>query len=475
MGEQVRVRFVTEHDQYRVTDAPFVLPQKFGRKGLSEVINHLLEPSPEHAVPFDFSINGQLLRTQLKTFLVASRVNLEEVVSIEYMPALSLSDESKTADAPAWVGSLSVLLDQGQHQQKKKQASAEVVSIIAGCYDGTCTSTTHSAGGSLSAMSAATPCHADPVRAVKTWQSGGRSFLATASKDMTLKCWSLAGGPSGEGQPPPQMLANLSGHFGSVESVDFWGDNGLLLSGDWAGNICGWGLAKILQGGEGQEGEAEDEDEEGGRQSSSRRKKTKTGRDSSAPAAKPELRPALTIRAHSQCVSSICVGSSSSSSSSSPFATIMLSASWDHSIKTWDLNTQDCTATLVSNKVVTSLSLSSSAASSGAVLTAHPDGKCRLWDLRSNTGGDCRVFSCGDAASASAGQWVSQVAWHPSKSTVFASADYAGVVRLWDTRASTPLGAVEAHDGKALCCAWAGEENLLSGGSDCKLVSTPLC
>ena len=106
-GDKVRVRFVTSHDSFRVTDAPFVIPQKLGRYGLSEVVNHLLSSNSESAQPFDFSINGVLLRSQLKTFLRAHRTNLEEIVTIEYQPALSLSDESEVLETPAWVGSLS--------------------------------------------------------------------------------------------------------------------------------------------------------------------------------------------------------------------------------------------------------------------------------------------------------------------------------------------------------------------------------
>lgn len=39
---QVRVRFVTKHERYRVTEAPFAVPARLTRFGLSEVVNHLL-------------------------------------------------------------------------------------------------------------------------------------------------------------------------------------------------------------------------------------------------------------------------------------------------------------------------------------------------------------------------------------------------------------------------------------------------
>jgi hypothetical protein len=48
-------------------------------------------------------------------------LNTEDVIVIEYMPAISLTDEGKTVEAPAWVGSL--VIDHNKN-------------VIAGCYDG---------------------------------------------------------------------------------------------------------------------------------------------------------------------------------------------------------------------------------------------------------------------------------------------------------------------------------------------------
>lgn len=92
---QVRVRFVTKIDQYRVVDTPFAVPARLTRYGLSEVINHLLSQGaraaplehvrnagarhssprsrrlrwPDPPVPFDFMIGGVLLRTSLQRFM----------------------------------------------------------------------------------------------------------------------------------------------------------------------------------------------------------------------------------------------------------------------------------------------------------------------------------------------------------------------------------------------------------------------
>ena len=466
-GVKVRVRFVTSHDAYRVTDAPFVLPQKLGRYGLSEVVNHLLGSSEPQ--PFDFSIQGVLLRSQLKTFLQTHRVSLEEIVTIDYYPALSLSEEAEVLDTPAWVGSLTCAI---------------AGTVIAGCYDGSVQIGEWSGvrdGGGLTSVFAHP--QGQPIRAVAAWRGGGGggggqpltaageaglAYLATASKDLTVKLWTLGdagGGSRGKGGKAAgkqaaastsmsmHQVAELTGHINSVESVRLWGERSVLLSGDWAGNVFGWNLSQL-----GSWGQADD---------AQSKKKMKTGTNvvgGSKPTLR-EVKSAFIVRAHSQAVSCICVVDQQGQGSSR-----VLTSSWDHSIKEWDMNTQNCIATVVSNKVVTGMSVGGE--NGGTVLTSHPDGKTRLWDLRTSSAGG--TGECRSIYASSTAQWVSDVAWHPSNDKVFAAADYAGIVRIWDTRSSTaPLGSTEAHDGKALCCAWdmdvEGNASILSGGSDCRI------
>ena len=155
----------------------------------------------------------------------------------------------------------------------------------------------------------------------------------------------------------------------------------------------------------------------------------------------------------------------------------MYSCSWDHSLKEWDVERQDPIAAFTSDsKAFSSLHLNES---SRIIGTSHNDGKIRLWDTRSGrTENSCLKISNGPST-----QWVSSFRWHPdeTQASVFATTDYAGVLRIWDVRAtSSPLDTTNAHDGKALCCAWveirANEESnvtdarsLYSGGSDCQI------
>jgi ribosome biogenesis protein YTM1 len=89
-GAKVRVRFTTTSEQYRITDAPFAIPSKLNRSGLSEIVNHMLRESEnddDHVrQPFDFMIGGRLVRMALHKFIAVHRLNTEDIITIEYFP-----------------------------------------------------------------------------------------------------------------------------------------------------------------------------------------------------------------------------------------------------------------------------------------------------------------------------------------------------------------------------------------------------
>ncbi|KAJ1426453.1 WD40-repeat-containing domain protein [Ochromonadaceae sp. CCMP2298] len=427
---QIRVRFVTSFDEFRITDAPFAVPDKLGRKGLGDVVNHLLEA--EEARSFDFAINEVLVRMPLHKFMQTYRLSTEEITTVEYFPAASLSDESEQADAPSWVGALDVC--------------AGVVA--AGCYDGQIKLFTADLQdiGSLQA-------HQDPVRAVLAWEGEAR-YLASASKDQTVNIWRDT---SKKGKPQFTLAATLGGHVNSVESLgrstglDSSTPSEWLYSGDWTGNVFIWDLTSIY-----------------GESSSGQGGGSKKRRGDKGAVAVGAVKPLHVIKAHSQSVSGICT------SLSTQFGAKVLTCSWDHSLKQWDMARQDCVSTLVCSKAFTSIDCQMTSAGLTPVISSHPDGKVRLWDLREMSG---ESSNSAKATFGKAGQWVSQVRWLPDSSTLFAASSYAGVVSLWDVRSSVPLARSEVHGGKALCLHCLGGEGgegatVLSGGSDCLLKAT---
>jgi len=417
---KVRVQFVTKHEEFRVAETPFAIPATLARAGLSEVINHFLELETPQS--FDFLIQNKLVRTSLKKFIRLYQLNTEDVIVIEYMPAISLTDEGKTVEAPAWVGSL--VIDHNKN-------------VIAGCYDGQI-----QVLNDKKDILTSVQLHQEPIRCMTMFNDSSAKYLATASKDQTIKCWKIDYQKSGK-KPAYNVVqhSNLVGHVNSVESLTFNGDK-IILSGDYSGNIFGWSSTIGSSNAE----------------ETNVKKKSKSNKGDNNPTA-VDCKPMMTIRGHAQCISALQCPETNKNQ--------LFSASWDHTLKIWDIERQDCVATYGGGKVITSLDYS---LHNNLIATSHPDGRIRMWDTRLSTE-NTSVQSFTNSSSTK--QWISQVKWKSDSDSVFASTDYDGALRVWDLRSNVPLITNEVHNGKALCLLW-HDNVIVSGGSDCTVQYTPL-
>ena len=73
---------------------PFAVPGKLTRYGLSEVINHLLALDPPK--PFDFLVDGELVRTSLEKLLLRKGISAESILDVEYIPAVGPPSDEAT-------------------------------------------------------------------------------------------------------------------------------------------------------------------------------------------------------------------------------------------------------------------------------------------------------------------------------------------------------------------------------------------
>jgi ribosome biogenesis protein YTM1 len=421
-----------------VSDAPFVIPARLGRKGLSLTVSHLL--NTDEPLSFDFQIGDQLLRSPLHKFLSTYRYSSEEIVTIRYFIASQIiEDEGPTNELPAWISAL--------------DTSFSPTQCVAACYDGILRVVDNQSLEVVHEVSA----HDEAIRAVAVWQpdTENETFVGTSSKDTSIKVWSFSNNP---GSASGSLLTRLDSHLSSVEALCHWKQN-LLLSGDWNGNMLVWDISGVLANKEiaGQEKAKDD--------MASKKRKTSASTANTASFEASELRPLFTLKAHSQAISRICVSGSKAYSSS-----------WEHSVKLWDLERQDNTFTINCVKVVTDMSVQSTG---GALIaTSHPDGRVRVWDERRREGA-AALGQPSDVA------WVSSVKWHgqgaesENGALLLGSVDYSGRVNLWDLRHHTkPVASTEAHAGKVLCMDWVhkgkegSNEAILSGGSDCSIRAT---
>lgn len=353
----ILVRFTTTYEEYRVSDSPFSVPANLGRIGLSEVINHLLEA--EDGIPFDFLVNGHLLRSPFGKFVAHYQISTEDIINVEYFPAVTASEDTNTQEGDSWIGCIQVVND--------KYA-------FAGSYDGNVMVFDPNNLSVTSNISS----HSESIRALTAWESTQKANhinLATASKDTTIKVWehNISANSS-------NLLYTLKGHVNSVESITRISlpnsGEDILLSGDWNGNLLGWKLAA----------KTVEDDNEAPTHSKKKRKVT----DQKAEVIQ-DIKPFFTQKAHNQSITSIF--------STSSFTSVYTS-SWDHSFKLWDLDKLDSILTINCSKVITSLDVSSA----DRIATSHPDGRVRIWDTKTKEASNVPVLSFGKT-----NNWISQV------------------------------------------------------------------
>ncbi|PKK59191.1 ribosome biogenesis protein WDR12 [Rhizophagus irregularis] len=103
---QVQVRFVTKQTEYAVTDTPMIVPAKLKRYGLSEIINHLL--GFEKPLPFDFMIDNLFLRTSLLEYLENSGLSTENIITIEYVESMLPPTPLSSFQHDDWISSVKI-------------------------------------------------------------------------------------------------------------------------------------------------------------------------------------------------------------------------------------------------------------------------------------------------------------------------------------------------------------------------------
>lgn len=484
-GVQVRISLKlassVQDRSLEVPTEPIAVPADIGRKGLSAVLNHLLgrkvtkdkkrddesEDDEEEdddddqdgklaPITFEFIMagtNNRLLRKGVEKEARQYGISLEEALSITYFPATTAPDLSEEQEQlPDWVSRLAY----SNHKDSSSSASRLVCS---GCYDGTMHlfKQQESGGGEEEALEKlqTVTVATGPMKALAMTRTESQSlWIAAASLDHSLSLY----------QYSQDDGLHFRGHCtqedssAAISCLDFQRNSSVLASGDGKGTICLWNLPS----GDGMAMESSDSTKK-------KKQKTTTGAQKTL---HNDIKAHITMEsAHSQLISGLSWGNHTSSLSSH-----LISGSWDHSIKLWDVEKQDCLLTLNGSRVVSCLDTSYH--TEGVVATGHPDCTIRLWDVRINASQQSAVIS-DSSLRPSHKAWVSDVRWNPSNAYQLASTSHDGTVKLWDIRSSNPLHTVRVFtkDEKGLCLVWAAHpadsENqdqklhLFAGGTDC--------
>lgn len=287
------------------------------------------------------------------------------------MPITSFSDETESIECPAWVGALKSLPNN---------------LLIAGCYNGQLRSVNSQNLIEITTIQA----HDLPIRTITNWVQDSQQLVATGSKDNTVKCWLV--NPNGQFT----CVASLESAVSSIENIETI-NGSRIITGDWGGNLFAYDLSKLqLTSFTTSTSSLSTENSSSEKISNKKRKKNISNEVESI--SNPVLTASsiphiFTIHAHSQTISGLQI---------CPLSNRLFTSSWDHSIKQWDLERQECIHTIAGAKVSTSLHLNST---QNLIATSHSDGRVRLWDSRNREG----TVSIASLHRSATNHWISQV------------------------------------------------------------------
>ncbi|XWS40989.1 hypothetical protein CRYUN_Cryun17cG0042500 [Craigia yunnanensis] len=160
-SRRIQVRFVTKlKAPYKVATTAIAIHSDLSRLGLSSIVNKLLQAvdSEWKTEPFDFLINGELVRMSLEQFLLVKGISVEKILEIEYVRAVAPRKEEEPSPHDDWVSAVD-----GSSPRVWKGA-------------GWCTHILEGHNGAISSVS------------IINSEGAGSATVATASKDRTRGC-----------------------------------------------------------------------------------------------------------------------------------------------------------------------------------------------------------------------------------------------------------------------------------------------
>lgn len=270
--------------------------------------------------------------------------------------------------------------------------------------------------------------HEQPVLAISSFMRSDKSVeIASGSQDGQVFLWDF------DLKEKANLKFKLEGHTGAVEDVSFSPSGDLIASCGWDEKIIIWNF---------------DEDNIVDHHEVDNKKRLK--KDTKANTTQI-VKPLNMMEGHIQCISSLKWASEDE----------IITAGWDHSVRTWDVDSGVNTNQISGNKVILSLDYSSQ---NNLIVTGHADKTVRLWDHRIKSSEDSNLIS---TMLSSHTNWVSTVKWHPTNSNLLISGSYDTNIKVWDIRAKTPLHTLNnQHKDKVFALSWLNENSFVSGGAD---------
>lgn len=445
---QVKINFFTREkdESLHVQDVPMFVPISLKRYGLSEIVNHLLT-NKDKPIPFDFLIDGELLRTSLQEYLVKKGLSSEAYLNLEYTRAILPPSYLSSFNNDDWISAIDV--DNGSNY------------IVSGSFDGIVR--TWNMSGKVQKQYSG---HSGAIKAVKVISN---TRLVSAGNDRTLRLWKTKNElgntkasvsvsvdeDEDEEIEDGKTLAILEGHKAPVVTIDVAAENSRILSGSYDNSIGFWStIYKEMTVVD----PMEDLNNPNNKISTAAKKRRKlTLKDGTI----RRRAPLSLLESHSAPVEAVKFDLNDK--------TIGYSVSQDHTIKTWDLITSRCVDTKTTSYSLLSLAQLPTlnllaCGSSARHITLH----------------DPRVDSSSKITQQQLighKNFVVSLDTCPENEYILSSGSHDGTVKVWDVRSTTPMYTITREDksvekginDKVFAVKWAEKIGIISGGQDKKI------
>lgn len=330
------------------------------------MVNTLLQHSiDEHkTVDFDFLVQDECLRTTLNEHLREKAISFEEVITLEYVQRFPAPEPQDCLLHDDWV---SAVKTRGPW-------------ILTGCYDNTVNIWTINGTHVLTI-----PGHSSPVKAV-SWVSldDTKGTFVTCSQDQTAMIWQWNIETNSV-----ECISVCKGHERGIDSIDVSPNGQRFATGSWDTMLKVWTT------------DFSDVESTEVKRSKKDNGATKT--------------PKMTLQGHRECISGVQWMDDDT----------ILTGSWDHTIKIWDLNLEGIKTEISGNKSFFDVCYSPL---NKLIITASADKNLRTYDPRLKGGNVIRNTYLGHT------KWIQTVTWAAEEEFLFVSGSYDNQVKLWDLR-----------------------------------------
>lgn len=427
VGEKVQVKFTTQQPEYAISIAPILVPTRFRRCELSEIINGLLES--DHPIVFEFAHQRQVIQGTLGSHISKHNLTTENVLEIEYFSSGLRFTRETVCDYEDWISCISI-------------SDKDDVLFSS------------SFGGEVCMWDLS----GNILARLGTGSQINKILCLSDTKHLVYGCENCDIEIGRYNCESKTIVPFLSGELASpVTALQEYKDGTMFISGCWNGGIHIWDILLSR--------DDLNTPSESILSEVKHRSKRKRILDGSCPPSTPaakSISPLIDLpKQHTAAVACI-----------STFSDTAYSGGHDRKIIKWDLCKNTWIHSTDTNHSV--LCMDANPALS-ALVTGHSNNSIKIHDVRTSR----EALDISSIARISGktmhSSWVSCVKWaskdNASHPYAFASASYDGTVKTWDIRALSPVNSIRAGppNSKIFALSWVPPSTLAAGGQECKL------